>query len=261
MRYGWLLIVLLLCCGAGTAHAVSAFHPDRDELMQYDISFLWFKRFGAGSLYFTPMDKPGHYRAVVRARTLGVAAWLSRHQERTYEVEMVRDDEGWLLPLKTRSVSIKGPKDDRRQRLSEYVFDYAAHKVHYQKYHEGKPFGEEKVLEMPPGQRVFDLLTAFYNWRLGKFGTLKEGTEYRLPAFTKKGLSDIQVLVRSRKDHRQHDEFPADGLLCLVRADEEVFGTGAGELNVWINDRTEPGLVQVKDVLGLGDVWARLRSH
>lgn len=255
-----LIYLILMLSAGGTALAQSEFTLNQPERLSYDIAFLWFDRFGEGSLTFEKADQPGYYRAVAHARTLGVAAWVSRDRQQTYESLMRLDEDGWLRPVQTRSITLKGKGSKQTRRLSQYDYDETVGKVFYHKYKKGRLYGKRE-LELPTDKRVFDLLSAFFNWRLGNFGELGPGTTFELPAFSKKGPTDLVIGVRTRQDQQQNQRFPNDGLLCRVLVDQEVFNTGGGGLFVWLNPEGEPGKMVIEQVLGLGDVWATIKSE
>ena len=262
MKRWILLLFLVLLVGLGgqpplvwSADSPVRFDPDRGEKLTYGFSFLWFSRFGEGSLSFGPGPEPETYLAVAEGRTLGFASWVSRGRRQVYEVLMRRDADGWLRPVRTRSTNIMGKGSDQTEKFTQYDFDYAAGNVHYSRYKEGKLDAEQDV-PMPGDKPVFDLLTAFYNWRLGLLGDVKPGSFHVLPTITKKGPTDIIIGVRTREDQQSRPEFPLTGLLTRVIVDEEVFQTNSGSMFVWLDPQQQPGKLLIEGVLGLGDVWA-----
>ncbi|HEY7745923.1 MAG TPA: hypothetical protein VIA07_06260, partial [Desulfuromonadales bacterium] len=89
-RHAILFCSVLLCFLASPSHG-DEIRPDYPVLQErplslaalvgeslvYDISFLWFERLAEGRLSFAAGERPGTYRAILEAKTLGVAAWLT----------------------------------------------------------------------------------------------------------------------------------------------------------------------------------------
>lgn len=234
------------------------FSVEKGEDLHYNVKFLWLEKFGKGRLTFVPGPEPGTYRATAYARTRGVAALVSQHLTQTYEVLMRQLPDGSLQPLQTRSIQIRGKKGHKK-RESRYTFDYDNRTVTYRKIKNGQEYGHITV-DMPPEKPVYDLLSAFYNWRLGVFGQLKRPSHFKLPTITKRGESDILVGVRTREDQNGRSLFPETGMLARVVVDKEVFHTDAGSMFVWVNEEAQPGIVVVEEVLGLGNITATLTS-
>ena len=111
--------------------------PDRPELRQglkplsdmvgeslvYDISFLWFEGVAEGRLSLEAGEAPGTYRAVLEARTLGVAAWVTGDRMQRYVSHMALGEDGRLHSLSFESHIIKGKPDERSDTTRRYTFD------------------------------------------------------------------------------------------------------------------------------------------
>ena len=264
---GRLLLVVLLvfsCSRAGFAQEVrsaqSQFRQAPDpieafvgERLRYKISFLWFSNLAEASISFERGEKPGTYKAVLEARTLGIAAWLTSDRVQRYVSLMTLDAEGHLRSLVHESHMIKGRGTKRQDRLSRYVFDYQRHRIVYRKAREGEFYLTKDYpldIENPPS----DILTALYNFRAGFFGPPTPGAHFEVPTFTRKGTTKIIIDVLSSARPGKLRFFPADGLLCRVKVDKDVFGTGGGAIYAWVDPLGRPARGIVEDVIGLGDV-------
>ncbi len=269
-----LLAALLFCSlaasAASGAEALRASHPDLQaasapwrtlvgETLTYDIAFLWFDRLAEGETNFREAERPGTYRAVLEARTLGVAALFTRNRVQRYEALMEMGPEGRFRSLEYDSRVLKGSGEERRDRGSRLIFDYTARQARYIKIKEGKEYKEE-LLELPEKGEYFDILTAFYNFRAGLFGPVERNRRYVIPTFSKKGASEIVVETLSEKAQAARSFFPKGGLLCRVKVDPEVFDTGSGGVYVWFDEFGRPAKGEVENVVGMGDVRGSLRK-
>ncbi len=262
-------ICLLLAQVAGAQVVLKSDHPQRlagpetiesmvGESFVYDIAFLWFDRLAEGQLQLSRGEREGTYRAALHARTLGVAAFVTRDRMNSYEALMEQMPDGMLRTLVYESRLSKGRGSDRRRRTNRYEFDYAANLVRHVRLKQGEPHKNED-LAMPEGDFLNDILTAFFNFRAGNFGPVEPGRHFEIPTFNRKGPSSIVVDVLNGA-HRPHaDFFPPGGMLCRVKIDDEVFDTGGGDIYVWLDDFARPQRGIVENVIGLGNVRGRLR--
>jgi hypothetical protein len=228
------------------------------ETLSYDISYLWFDRVAQGKLSFSRGDRPDSYRAVLEARTLGVAAWLTRDRVQRYVSEMEVGPDGRLRSLSHESRIVKGKGDDIKDRTSLYAFDYRKRQVRYQRARDGE-FYKDVLLPMVEGDHPNDILTAFYNFRAGFFGQIKEGSRYAIPTFDRDGTEEIVVEVLFPRERPDDEFFPREGILSRISLDQEVFGTGGGMVYVWFDKYGRPARGVVENVIGLGNVRGKLR--
>ena len=117
--------------------------------------------------------EPGHYLAEVSGAAQGVWQLSSRWLPERYQTEMIYR-EGRLVPLVYREEFISKGKHV----LKEYRFDHERGRLTLWRQAEG---GEKvKKWEVPLKGPVYDLLSLFYNVRLGVFGPLPGGTTLRV---------------------------------------------------------------------------------
>lgn len=223
------------------------------EVQHYDISFLWFRRLAKGSLSLSVAEEPGTFRAVLDARTLGVAAWLTKDREQRYESLMRRDADGRLRTITHSSTIYKGKGDKRSGRTKVYHYDYQNREVQITVERDDRT-SEGEPLPMVEGIQPTDVLTAFYNFRAGYHGPLVPGQKVTIPTFTRKGPSEIIVEILKKDDWPSGLDVPGGDLCCRVTLDEEVFKTGGGHVYVWLDPAGRPTGGVVEKVLGLGNV-------
>jgi hypothetical protein len=227
------------------------------ESLSYDIAFLWFDRLAEGRLSLAKAERPDTYRAVLEARTLGIAARLTRDREHEYVSMMEMEKDGRFRSLSHEARTVRGRGDSRQYRARRYVFDHPTGQVLYQRSRNGDVQTNEimPMAEIAPN----DILTAFYNFRAGFFGPLEEGTRHVIPTFSHRGLSDIVVQILTGDERKHFPFFPSDGLLCRVTVDPEIFDTGDGDIYVWFDKEGRPARGIVENVIGLGNVRGTMR--
>ena len=224
----------------------------------YGIDFLVFQNLAEGSLSFAAETTPGHYRAELEARTLGVAAWLTGDRTQRYVTVMEETADGSLRSISYESTVIKRKNGAWTHRGKRYRFDYQAGKV-YLDQSDGEKFKPAKEFPLPAGSSPVDILTGFYNLRLGVYGKLAPGARLQIPTFTSKGVSAIDVEVLTDKDRQALTFFPHNGTLLRVRVDPEIFNTGDAGLYAFFDETGRPSHGIVEDIIGMGDVYGYLQ--
>jgi hypothetical protein len=230
----------------------------REEHLSYDIAFLWFDRLAEADLTMVPGEKPGTWESELEAHTLGVAAWLTSDRIQRYGSKMDFDGQGRLRSLRYDADIIKTKNGKRHTRLKSFFFDYPGGVILKQIIKNGHQ--RTPVRMAMPADAPNDILTAFYNFRRGVFGEIREGGHYRIPTLSGGKRSDIVVDILTRDQRPSDERFPAGGLLAKVKLDPEVFDTGEGVLYIWFDSLRRPALIVVEDVIGLGDVRCILRE-
>lgn len=229
------------------------------EVLQYQVSFLWFDRLAAGRLTLQPGKIPGTFHAELQASTLGVASWLTGDRVQRYVSEMELGPDGRMRTLSHESWVIKGSGKNRREKGRRYDFNYQTRKVAVSRVGGGGA-GETTTFAMEPQQQPNDFLTAFYNFRAGALGEIREGGRYTIPTFTRKGRADIEVYVFPLAERPEDRFFPAGGYLARVTLDPEVLDTAGGGVFVWFDERSRPARGVVENVLSLGNVRGILKD-
>lgn len=227
------------------------------ENLSYDISFLWFKHLAEGNIRLERGERPGTYLAVMEARTRGFAALVTRNRIEKYQTLMEVSSDGWLRPIMHSSHTFKGSGKEQKEKKTSYSFDYQAKQVHYKKIKYQRVTDEEKF-PLAADTPVYDILSAFYNLRLGAFGSFENGPIH-IPSLHRKEVEEIVVAPITVFDGKNKKFFAASNMVCKVLVDPSVFKTNGRELFVQFDEhnRLEKGII--KNVIGLGDVEGVLR--
>jgi len=229
------------------------------EDLSYDIAFLWFDHLAEGRLSFRQTEIPRIYEAVLDARTLGVAAWLTRDREHRYVSRMEELPGGMLQSLSYESRIIKGKGKGRQDRTNAYQFDHENGTIVYRRARDGV-FYKEETFSMS-GDSPNDVLTALYNFRAGHFGPIVQGARYSIPTYSRNGSPVIVVEVLTDEQRKSHPLFPEGGILCRALPSAEVFDTGGGWVYIWFDFAGRPARGIVENVIGIGDVKGTLREE
>jgi hypothetical protein len=167
-----LLIFILLQLALAPAPLAAAGAPAIRENLQYQVSLGPWDNVARVNLIFTEVA-PGRYLAEFSGAAQGMWRLLSRWLPERYQTEMVYRD-GRLQPLVYREEFInKG-----QHVVKEYCFDYARRRLTLWRQADDRP--RVKKWEVPLKGPVYDLLTLFYNVRLGAFGPLPGGASLRV---------------------------------------------------------------------------------
>jgi hypothetical protein len=245
--------------GAGSAPRMPAVQAMTGEALTFDIAFLWFDRLAEGRLTLSPAERPNTYKAVLEARTLGLAAWLTREREHHYETVMELGEDRRFRSISHEARIVQWRDKTPQRRIKRYLFDEAAQQVQYQRIREGE-LRHDEVLSMAEHGPAADILTVAYNFRAGVYGPLKPGSHFLIPTFSHKGLSYITVDILSERERRKQSFFPnAGGVVCRVQVDPEIFETGNGILHVWLDEQRRPARSIVEKVIGIGTVRGIMR--
>ena len=178
MRAGrvWLIIILFLLhlapatFAAGPATLAAA--PDIRENLEYQVSLGPWSDVARVHLVLKEL-KPGHYLAEFSGAAQGMWKLLSRWLPELYQTEMLYRD-GRLQPVVYREKFQEGG----HQVLKEYHFDYDHSQLTLWRQIDG---GEKtKEWEVPLTGPVYDLLSLFYNVRLGALGPSPGGATLRV---------------------------------------------------------------------------------
>jgi hypothetical protein len=194
----------------------------------------------------------------MQAKTLGAAAFFTRHRIEKYQTLMRVGASGLLQPLWHSSHTIRGEGKSRSEKVTKKTFDYATGRVRYQKIKNGNAYADE-WFEMEKDKPLFDILSALYNLRLGFYGQLGQEAIH-IPTFHRKGMQDIVVEPLLNLNYKDRKYFSANSVKCRVLVDPSVFGTKGRDILVSFDEEIQPEMGIIKDVIGLGDVRGKLRT-
>ena len=273
MKY-FLKIVLaaLIALGAVAApgrflHAGQPLPPPPQEEFIYNIEFLVFTQAAQAHLRIRRRGK-NRYRAELIAETKGLIGLLMYGRKNHYISDMEFD------PKKRRFTSRLYTKLVYRQNGVERTtaaIDTKNGLVRWKYFFRDKLIGEG-VDPTPKGARVEDLLSAFFNFRLGSLGSLEPGrkmTLFTLPNYRAKALKEdfseeekkfqkFEISIPSAKStrayRRKFGRSKEKGLLILVKVPKNLFGQETGEVRVWFDPKMTPVEATVEDAILFGDV-------
>lgn len=222
------------------------------EQLRYRVSFLWFSKIALGEISLQSGEKPGTYLATLKAETKGLTAFFTRDRVETFTTLMEVGPNGLLRPIAQTSDTHKGKNSNVETRQTTYSYDFDKRKVGYTKTVNGT---KEMDIEMPmpEGRDIYDFLTAFYNLRLGRFGTAEPDRDIAVTAFSRKGPEKI-VITRVTGKIQRKLRFDSDNILCRVVLDPETFKTKGKEVYVGFDGQWRPQRAVIPNVVGMGDV-------
>ncbi len=198
---------------------------------------------------------PDRYQAELTGEPRGLLDPLSGRRRDCYRTEMVYK-EGRLLPLVYR----EEVKKHNKQGLKEYRFDYAHGRLELWQFKQGR--GLTRRWQTALKGAIYDPLSAFYNYRLGFLGPVKEGDtlkisgipyprpdemEVRLGPENDKGRQAmVGFLNRAVEDQRSEVHILFDRALVPTEAWLRIMPYGR------ISGRLLPGSQPLKESLGQG---------
>jgi len=243
--------------GADGGFAAQTISDFLDEKLEYDISFLWFKRAAAGSASFS--REGDGYKAVLQAETKGFVGFVTGHRKHVYIAHMKFDPEGNKLRtyLFERYVTIR----NREEKTLNWI-DYRQRSLAWKDYKNGA-LAEERVESIPEGIEYEDILSAYYNFRLGLFGPAERGRKFQVNTIPEKGESLIGVSISSEEEAEQSRKLFGSGhdealMHIKVRVPRSIFRSKRGEVDIWIDGRMRPVKGIVRDYIGFGDIRSAL---
>lgn len=225
--------------------------------LQHKIGFLWMDHIANGSFTMTKGEQPDTYHARLVGKTRGTAAWLTSDRMQAYETLMKKQEDGRLITLTHDSTIERGKGKKKKIRTKHYIFDPDKNKITVSKIANGELWWEK---DLPfTGEFPVDILTAYFNFVTGVYGSIKPGSTYDFSAFGGKtvGLMTIKVLTDDQRPSSSF--FPEGGLLCEAKVDPEVFDTSDGTMLIWYDDEGRPARGIIKDIVGMGDIRGVMR--
>lgn len=266
-----LSFILLLLLSGSVASGSDSQRSLSDENFHYQLRFLWFKRVADGGLHIQHVSQ-GRYRAELRAETKGLLGFLTANQKNHYVSEMM------LAPGKKHLVTRRFTKvvtsgSDISRSVTEIDYEKGEYRWVATENGEIKDKGSKPT---PKGVIFEDLLSAFFNLRIGAFGPLERGrriTVTSLPyyqaneegqaEYQKETIRTFEIRIADALTERKHrhkfGRTGEKGFLVFVQVPRALFGQKSGEILIWFNPNLLPVSARVEDVLFLGDVAGDLR--
>jgi hypothetical protein len=226
----------------------------------YSLSFLWFNHLASGQLSFSPdPSAPNRYRALLDARTLGVAAWLTGDRMQRYESLMEMTPQGRLQTLEYKSMIHKNKGGKVVEQSKAYTFNAATRTIMMTRSKAGKQ-GKGEPIKVLSERFPVDFLTAGFNFILGADGPIRAGERKEIVTFDDKKEQKIVIEVLSPDAWPKTSFFPkGSGTLLKIILPTDILDTSDGAVYALLDEKFLPSRVIVKNVLGLGDVRCELR--
>lgn len=230
-----------------------------NEKVSYDIHFLWFTRAAAGSLHFSREGEG--FKAILEAETKGFIGFLTFYRKHTYISHMsyLPERNKMRADFFERYVTIGG-KAEKTFTWTDYD-----RRVLIRKDYKREKLVENAEEPIPEGVEYEDILSAFYNVRLGYYGPVRRGRQFIIRSLPSEGVSTIEVNFTTREEsikssHLFGDKFDADMLSARVKVPRDLFKSKTGEVNILFDDAIVPVYSVVKDYIGFGDIMAVLKK-
>jgi hypothetical protein len=155
-------------------------------------------------------------------------------------------------------VTKKEDVQNKRERLSEALFDYKGGRLTWTERNAKDPNAPPRVVASPLDAPAYDLVSVWYHLRLRK--TYATGANFVIPVSDSGRVYQITVRVGERKTMNTKL-----GKVRVVRLDPEVFGDdkligGTGKLTVWLTDDERRVPVKGEISSKLGKVTVTLKS-
>lgn len=226
----------------------------------YDLSFLWFERLAVGKLSFSrDPASPKRYRALLEAKTLGVAAWLTGDKVQRYETLMELTPQGRLQPLEYTAIMQKKSGNEVIDKAKLYKFNAVTRTITLTRSKDGKK-GIEQPIKIAGKLFPVDFLTAGFNFISGADGPIRIGERKEIVTFTDEGKQKIIIEVLRPEDWPKTPFFrQGSGTLLKVILPAEILDTDGGAVYALLDNELLPQRVIVEKVLGLGEVRGKVR--
>lgn len=227
------------------------------EKLEYDISFLWFKKAATGSASFS--REGDGYKAILQAETKGFVGFVTGYRKHLYISHMKYDPEKKKLRthLFERFVTIR-----KREEKTLNWLNYVEGARKEKDYKNGE-MKREEVFLIPEGIEYEDILSAYYNFRVGFFGPAERGRKFQVNTIPEKGETVININITSKEEAEQNRKLFGNGyddalMHIKVRVPKVIFRSKKGEVDIWVDDRIRPVKGIVRDYIGFGDIRSTL---
>jgi hypothetical protein len=236
---GFLVLAFCFSVVLAPVRASAAPLPEFREDLVYQVSLGPWDDVAKVHLVLKELE-PGHYLAEFSGATQGMWRLLSSYLPERYQSEMVYR-EGRLKPLVYREEFM----DKGKRWVKEYRFDYEHRHLTLRRQIDGGEW--VKKWEVPLTEPVYDLLSLFYNVRIGAFGTLRGGANVRVAVLPspipqelvfrigEKTAQGLKVMLNYRPpDSKTYDHYfiflNPQGVPTLAWTEVTFFGKLAGRL-------------------------------
>lgn len=212
------------------------------ETLYYKIDFWLLRGSAAGELCFT--KTPGGYTALFEAETKGVLRLIAGHRKEIMESVMEYDQARQRLRPRIFTEIFIQDKMEIKRTLS---FDYEQGAFTCTRtYPGGKPRTIKAAL---PEDGFEDMLTLFYNFRMGCYGPQREGGTLKVPVVMKEQPSFITIDFPGPGSKQRAKRFNAE-----LSMERNLTYARSKKLLMRLDDRAVPESALVIDAYFFGDL-------
>ncbi len=227
--------------------------PFIGEYLSYAISFWLFKNAASADMTFVKTSRG--YEAVVEAQTSGVIGFLTRNMRETMKSVMRFDQKNCRFePLLFQEVMRQG--EHERKKTVEFHHEKKVMVVIYENTNR-----EKRVIQkaLPQGN-IDDLLSAFYNLRLGCYGNIKQGNNVAFTVWVKETPSKILINFPRSPAKQQRPPFEA-AYYAILSMDKNTTNIASKKLIGWLAHDLVPLRGMVENAYLFGDLHVRLTER
>jgi hypothetical protein len=255
----WLGILTVFCCAQGLYAAplekAAGRTPDIfiGEELKFDISFWLFKN--AAHARMSLKKNGDRYTAVMEGEASGFIGVVTRHMhERMTSIMRFDTRRGCFQPLSFQEEFTQG--DNTRRRTVTFNHEKRILTVTYEGTSGKKRTFTRKFFKPD----CDDLLTAFYNLRLGYYGDMQRGTRFPVVVYTKEKASTMHIFFPA--GDREVPQSPCSGThYVVVTMDKDMTNIASKQLTGWLSPDRVPLCGTVEDAYLLGDLKIRLKER
>lgn len=229
-----------------------------EENVNYDISFLWFKKAAVGRLRFSREGQG--FKAVLEAETRGFIGFLTFYRKHIYISHMsyLPERKRMRVDFFERYVRIGG----NEEKTLTWT-DYDKQILRRKDYKRGM-LVENAEEAIPEGVVYEDILSALYNIRIGCYGPIRRGRRFTVHSLPSEGVSTIDVNFTTKEESLKTrdlfgDKFDENMLSANVKVPKNLFKSKTGEISMLFDDAIVPVYGVVKDYIGFGDILGVLK--
>ena len=211
------------------------------EDLHYRVEYLLWQEVARARLTLTSLG-PGRYRVELSGEPLGLMKTLTGPRRDSYQTEMVWR-QGKFAPLVYREECRKKNK----RYLKEYRFDYEKGQLELWQLKEDRGVMVRKW-HTPLKGPIQDPLSAFYNYRLGLLGPIKEGETIRLEGIPYPKPEEIEVRIGPET---------AGGRKVMISLNNQAFANERGTVFAYLDGSLVPRKAWT-NVLNMGTISGEL---
>jgi hypothetical protein len=211
------------------------------EDLNYRVEYLLWREVARARLTLTSLG-PGRYRVELSGEPLGLMKTLAGPRRDSYQTEMIWR-QGKFAPLVYREECRKKNK----RYLKEYRFDYEKGQLELWQLKEDRGVMVRKW-HTPLKGPIQDPLSAFYNYRLGLLGPIKEGETLRLEGIPYPKPEEIEVRIGPET---------AWGRKVMISLNNQAFANERGTVFAYLDGSRVPRKAWT-NVLNMGTISGEL---